>query len=137
MSSRNASFNSFKSMIPFSSTERYVTSYPWLSKKAIGFKTASCSIAVVIMCRPSFLRRKAVCMMAVLSLSVPPLVKTISLSLFALIDSAITCLLSSSTRRASRPKLLTAEALPKTFFIISVMVSITSASIGVVPALSA
>ncbi len=64
--------------IPYSSTGRYVTLNPCVSRNLQGSITAWCSIAEVIIWLPFFLFASATPFIAKLSDSVPPLVKTIS-----------------------------------------------------------
>ena len=52
VSGRTAFFNASTLTVPFSSTGRYVTSYPSFSRYWPVWRTAWCSICVVIMCFP-------------------------------------------------------------------------------------
>ena len=97
---------------PCSSTARYVTSKPWRSSRAHSWRTALCSMALVMMCRPRADAAQATPLMARLSDSVPPLVNTISRGL-APSSIATVSRASSSPWRARRPERWMLEGLPQ------------------------
>ena len=86
MSSLIAFFNSSKFTKPFWSTFRYVISNPCSSNLSHEFKTALCSILLVIICLPFSLLAYAIPLIARLSLSLPQDVKYISFG-----DAPIAC----------------------------------------------
>ena len=94
----------------------------------MGWSTAWCSTAVVMMCRPRFPRRSAVEKIAQLSASVPPEVKnTLSSSAPRALATAFRAALSR--RPASSPRPWREEGFPQMVVSISVMAA-TAASQG-------
>ena len=106
-----AASNSIGSTFPYSSTSRYVTSYPCFSSHSQVWRIAWCSILVVIMWLPFDLNASAAAFNAQLSDSLPPPVKYISLGLAAPRIEAIVSLASSISFLVFCAKLYTLDGL--------------------------
>ena len=135
VSSRSASRTASTETAPALSGERSVISQPSRASFSSGWRTASCSTAEEMMCRPTRRWRCAPSRMAQLSLSVPPEVKYTSLGAH---PSAAASFLreSSSTARASRPSLCVEPGLPYSSVITLYAASAASGHTRVVAALS-
>ena len=117
------------------STSIYTTSNPIFSSFLHGSRTAGCSIFVVMICLPSLFLASATPKSAKLSLSVPPDVKKISLSLKP-IDFAISPLTSFILFCTVLPSSCSDDGFPKSFSKDLIITSVTSFDCLVVELLS-
>ena len=129
----NNDSSSFKSISPCSFTDRYAASTsPRSTINSTGWPTAWCSIVVVIIRFTP--RSRTLQNRAILSASVPPEVKKISLGC-APIVCAMRLRTTSTSTLAPRPLICVEDGFPK-FSIIRIISSLTRGSSGVVAALS-
>ncbi len=123
VSGRSARFTSSGDTMPYSSTERYVTSKPWASSVWHVRNTAWCSIFEVMRWpRP---RARASPFTPKLSDSVPPEVKTSSSGAMAR-KRAMRSRATSTASRAARPKPCTLDGFPKTSWKYGIISATTS-----------